>query len=458
MIMLHRSLAVRLAALFFVLFTCAVGMVFAVSYWVVRGESVERTRKLLVARADAISREASSSDVMLAAETAGRVAALFDDSGTLLAGRADLPMIVGWREVPARLVHLNEAGDEYSETALLYGRRVGDRILVLGEGMHVAEDTGEALLTGLLSSLVFVALVGFVGASLIAWRVDRRMRRTEEALAAYATGKTSIRLPVTGANDELDRMALAVNRVLDRVGALIETIRQITVDAAHDLKTPLTRLRYRLAEAEETPDSADVKAIVSAAAADAEQIVATFDALLRIAQIEAGALRVRFAQVDLSNVLETVADAYGLDVEQTGQHLETRIASSLFVNGDRELLIQAFANLAENAIRHAGPDATITIEAMGDSSVQASVSDNGPGVPEADRERVLLRFVRLDASRSTPGTGLGLSLVKAIADLHGASLILSDNGPGLRVTITFPHLERGLSHGSKPDNTACYLA
>ena len=150
MIILHRSLAVQLAALFFVLFTCAVSVVFAASYWVVRGESVERTRKLLVARADAISREASSSDVMLAAETARRMAALFDDSGTLLAGRAEFPMIVGWREVPARLVHLNEAGDEYSETALLYGRRVGDRILVLGEGMHVAEDTGEALLTGLL--------------------------------------------------------------------------------------------------------------------------------------------------------------------------------------------------------------------------------------------------------------------------------------------------------------------
>ena len=148
MIILHRSLAVRLAALFFVLFTCAVSVVFAASYWVVRGESVERTRKLLVARADAISREASSSDVMLAAETARRMAALFDNSGTLLAGRAEFPMIVGWREVPARLVHLNEAGDEYSETALLYGRRVGDRILVLGEGMHVAEDTGEALLTG----------------------------------------------------------------------------------------------------------------------------------------------------------------------------------------------------------------------------------------------------------------------------------------------------------------------
>jgi signal transduction histidine kinase len=247
-------------------------------------------------------------------------------------------------------------------------------------------------------------------------------------------------------------MALAVNGLLDRVAVLIETIRQITVDAAHDLKTPLTRLRYRLAEAEESPDPSDVKAIVHSAGTDAEQIVATFDALLRIAQIEAGASRARFARVDLSDALETVADAYGPDVEQAGQHLESRITASLLVNGDRELLIQAFANLVENAIRHAGPNATITIEAVEGSSVQASVSDDGPGVPEADRERVLLRFVRLDTSRSTPGTGLGLSLVKAIANLHRASLVLSDDRPGLRVTITFPQLERRPSHGSKADN------
>jgi signal transduction histidine kinase len=445
MIRLHRSLAVRLAALFFVLFTCAVGVVFAASYFVVRAQSVERTRKVLVARADAISRSLAEGppNVVLGAGTAGQVAALFDASGSLLAGRADVPMILGWQEVPGRLVHLSEAGDENSETALLFGRRVGDRILVLGEGMHVAEDAGEALLTGLLSSLVFVALVGFAGATFIAWRVDRRLRRTEEALADYGAGKTSIRLPLTGANDELDRMALAVNQVLDRVAVLIETIRQITIDAAHDLKTPLTRLRYRLAEAEESRDFADVKAIVNAAAADAEQIVTTFNALLRIAQIESGALRARFAKVDLSDVLETVADAYGPDVEQTSQQLKTRIASSLFVNGDRELLIQAFANLIENAIRHAGSDATIAVESVGGSSVQASVSDNGPGVPKADREHVLLRFVRLDASRSTPGTGLGLSLVKAIADLHEARLVLSDNRPGLRVTMTFPPLEYG---------------
>jgi hypothetical protein len=158
MITLHRSLAVRLAALFFVLFTCAVGVVFAASYFVVRAQVVERTHRVLAARADAISRGLAEgrSDVMREAGTAGQVAALFDAGGSLLAGRADVPMILGWREVPGRLVHLNQAGDENSETALLYGRRVGDRVLVLGEGMHVAEDTGEALLTGLLSSLALL--------------------------------------------------------------------------------------------------------------------------------------------------------------------------------------------------------------------------------------------------------------------------------------------------------------
>jgi signal transduction histidine kinase len=140
----------------------------------------------------------------------------------------------------------------------------------------------------------------------------------------------------------------------------------------------------------------------------------------------------------LSDVLETVADAYGPEVEQAGQRLETKIGSKLYVTGDRELLTQGFADLVENAIRHAGHGATICLAAMNHAStVEAMVSDTGPGVPEADRERVLGRFVRLEASRSTPGTGLGLTLVKAIADLHNARLELTDNRPGLRVNMAF---------------------
>jgi signal transduction histidine kinase len=251
----------------------------------------------------------------------------------------------------------------------------------------------------------------------------------------------SRRLPISGSGDELDRMATAVNGVLDRLAAVIETTRQVTTDAAHDLKTPMTRLRHRLAEAEGASPS-EVKAMLGAAARDAEQIVATFDALLRIAQIEAGARRPRFDRVDLSDVLETVADAYGPDAEQAGQHLETMVAPSLHVTGDRDLLIQAFANLVENAIRHAGKGAAIAVKATTRNSiVEAMVSDTGPGVPAADRERVLGRFVRLEASRSTPGTGLGLTLVKAIADLHNADTVLGDNEPGLRVTIAFSRPE-----------------
>jgi signal transduction histidine kinase len=217
----------------------------------------------------------------------------------------------------------------------------------------------------------------------------------------------------------------------------METTRQITIDAAHDLKTPMTRLLHRLAEAEDVPaDTAT--AVLRAAKADAEQIIVTFDALLRIAEIEAGARRARFDLVDLSDVLETVADAYGPEVTQAGQVLETTIVPQLSITGDRELLTQAFANLVENAIRHAGDGTMISLMAVrAHSAIEVRVSDTGPGVPEADRERILSRFVRLEESRSTPGTGLGLTLVKAIADLHDAHIDLGDNEPGLRVTIAF---------------------
>jgi signal transduction histidine kinase len=445
MIAFHRSGAVRVAALFLVLFLCAMVAAFAATYWIVRAEMLSRMRADLVSYADAIAAHlpAQPPAAALFDPSGRRIAALFEPDGSLVVGKAGLSAFTGWRQIPATDIGFTEAGDETSDLVLEYGRRAGDRILVVGQGMRDLEDAEEVLLDGFVWSLAIVVLVGIVGATVIAWRVDRRLGRTEEALTAYASGEMSRRLPLSGSGDELDRTAVAVNAVLDRLAAMIETTRQVTTDAAHDLKTPMTRLRYRLAEAEGASPG-EVKAVLGAAARDAEQIVATFDALLRIAQIEAGARRARFDRVDLSDVLETVADAYGPDAEQAGQHLETVIAPRLFVTGDRDLLIQAFANLLENAIRHAGKGAAVAVEAMGrNSTVEAVVSDTGPGVPAADRERVLRRFVRLEASRSTPGTGLGLTLVKAIADLHKAQIALGDNAPGLRVTITFARPETG---------------
>jgi signal transduction histidine kinase len=439
MIAYHRSGAVRIAVLFLALFSCTVVAAFALTYTLVREEIVDHLRSNIVAGADAMAARLvhEPPDEVIPSASRQRVAALFNADGSLLFGEPGLSSFIGWREIPADNVGLQEEPQFRSEMVLCYGRRVGELTLVVGEGMDIVEDSREALTSALLWSLAFVVLAGVAGAAVIAWRVDRRLARTQVALTAYASGELARRLPLTGSGDELDRMSLSVNTVLDRLAALMETTRQITIDAAHDLKTPMTRLLHRLDEAEGNSVS-EARAVLRSAASDAKQIITTFDALLRIAEIEAGARRARFDQVDLSDVVETVADAYGPEVEQAGQRLETKIGPNLYVIGDRELLTQAFADLVENSIRHAGKGATICLMAMSHAaSVEAMVSDTGPGVPPADRGRVLMRFVRLEASRSTPGTGLGLTLVKAIADLHNARLDLSDNRPGLRVTLAF---------------------
>ncbi len=439
MIAFHRSGAVRIAVLFLALFACTVVAAFAMTYMLVRGEIMAHLQANIVAGADATADRLlhEQPNVVFSSSSRQRVSALFNADGSLVFGEAGLSPFLGWREFPADNVGLQEEPEYRSMTVLAYGRQVGDRILVVAEGMDIVEDSREALTSGLLWSLAFVLMAGLAGAALIAWRVDRRLGRTQVALTAYASGDMARRLPITGSGDELDRVALSVNAVLDRLAALMETTRQITIDAAHDLKTPMTRLLHRLAEAEGN-SAAEAKAVLRSAASDAKQIITTFDALLRIAEIEAGARRARFDLVDLSDVVETVADAYGPEAEHAGQRLETKIGPKLHITGDRDLLTQAFADLVENAIRHAGKGATICLMAMSHAaSVEAMISDTGPGVPEADRERVLARFVRLEASRSTPGTGLGLTLVKAIADLHNARLELGDNRPGLRVTMTF---------------------
>jgi signal transduction histidine kinase len=439
MIAYHRSGAVRIAVLFLALFSCTVVAAFALTYTLVREEIVLHLRNNIVAAADVIAARLTREppDVVLSTSSRQRVAALFNADGSLLSGEPGLSSFIGWREIPADNVGLQEEPQFRSEMVLCYGRSVGELTLVVGEGMDIVEDSREALTSALLWSLAFVLVAGVAGAAVIAWRVDRRLGRTQLALTAYASGEMSRRLPVTGSGDELDRVSLSVNTVLDRLAALMETTRQITIDAAHDLKTPMTRLLHRLAEAEGNSVS-EARAVLRSAASDAKQIITTFDALLRIAEIEAGARRARFDLVNLSDVVDTVADAYGPEAEQAGQRLETKIGPDLYVTGDRDLLTQAFADLLENSIRHAGKGATICLMAASHSArVEAMVSDTGPGVPPADRERVLKRFVRLEASRSTPGTGLGLTLVKAIADLHNARLELSDNGPGLRVTIAF---------------------
>jgi signal transduction histidine kinase len=254
-------------------------------------------------------------------------------------------------------------------------------------------------------------------------------------------GDLTRRVPVGGSGDEFDNLADSINSMLDRIQALMSELQQVTTDIAHDLRTPLTRLRQRL-ELVQRPevDSQALRQVVVNTVVDIDGILGIFGALLRIAQVESGARRAAFAAVDLSELLGTVAELYRSSAEEKSQSFAFRADGTLQVRGDRELLLQLFANLVENAIKHSPSGSAISLTAFNSgSAVSIIVADDGPGIPIHLRTKVLQRFVRLEASRTTSGSGLGLSLASAIVKLHDANLSLSDNQPGVKVTVELPH-------------------
>jgi signal transduction histidine kinase len=248
-------------------------------------------------------------------------------------------------------------------------------------------------------------------------------------------------VPRLRGNADLNQIGHQINATLDRLQRSMERSNQISTDIAHDLKRPLGRLQQRLDTAlRSARTEAQLQAAIEASLGEIGIIVETFDALLRIAEIEAGARRLRFTIVDLQQVLGDVAEVYQAVADDAGDIFVSRLgaARSAKVLGDRELLVQLFANLIENAIRHCPKGTTIVLSLREERSViVAEVCDTGPGIPVEERDKVFHRLYRLDKSRSTPGSGLGLSLVAAIAELHNAQITLDDDAPGLRVSLRF---------------------
>jgi signal transduction histidine kinase len=268
--------------------------------------------------------------------------------------------------------------------------------------------------------------------------VLRRIAAITRATREIMGGEIARRLPTSGRRDEFDGLAARLNEMLDRIQALMENLRQVSNEIAHDLRTPLTRLRQRLELALSRAHAGEDQALAGAIG-DVDAILRTFTSLLRIAQIEAGTRRAGFTTVDLSSLTGDLLDVYIPVAADNGQSLEAHIAPGVRVLGDRELLTQMLANLIENALQHT-PEGT-RVELCLRSTDRGPVlilADDGRGIPEAMHEQVFERFTRLDVSCTTPGSGLGLSLVAAIAELHGSSVELSDNQPGLRVTLRFP--------------------
>jgi signal transduction histidine kinase len=291
-------------------------------------------------------------------------------------------------------------------------------------------------------------VMGVAGALFIARRVLKRidaMTATNERIMA---GDLTGRLAVTGSGDEFDRLANSLNAMLERIEALMGGMKQVSDNIAHDLKTPLTRLRNRAEEAlRGAKTEADYRAAIESTIEESDGLIRTFNALLMIARAEAGEAREGMSDFDASEVAHSVAELYEPLAEEKGVHLSVEAPEPVKIRGNRELIGQALANLVDNAIKYGGAapggKGAIRISAKRQGGrVLISVADRGLGIRPDDRSRAVERFVRLEASRSKPGAGLGLSLVSAVAHLHGGELQLEDDAPGLRATLSLPQPEK----------------
>ncbi|MDQ0324497.1 signal transduction histidine kinase [Rhodopseudomonas julia] len=334
------------------------------------------------------------------------------------------------------------------------------RVFALPGGFRllVGRDIGERQRFVAIIRQALILTVGLmVVLGLASWLfVSRRVLKRIDSISATSrqimTGDLSGRLEVTGTGDEFDRLALSLNTMLARIEALMVGLKQVSDNIAHDLKTPLTRMRNRVETALAHPDDGGREALVTTLE-DADQLIRTFDALLMIARTEAGSSGLAFGEIDGSAVVADVVELYEPLAEDAGVSLSADLPEEpVMLYGNRELLSQALANLVDNAIKHAGEvveDAHVSIGLKrGKEGVELSVADNGPGIPEADRPRVIERFVRLDESRTRPGFGLGLALVAAVTKLHHGELRLEDAAPGLRAVLALPN-ERALTDDAK---------
>ena len=360
-------------------------------------------------------------------------------TGAVLAANVPDPGVaLGWTMVEA--ARLGIATDY--PYRLLAGQ-VGGYLLIVGQSDGDLDDLRELIANSLLWAAVVVLAVAIGAGAWLASRMQARLSAIDASMQRVALGDLTARLPVTGQGDDVDMIAALVNAALARLGQVLEAMRSVTEDIAHDLRTPLGRLRNRIEDAARKLGQGDGAALdLSQALADCDQINATFSALLRIAQIEAGDRTARFAPLDLGAVLTEVVAIYAPVAEDAGMTLTSTPVTGVIIQGDRALLIQLFANLIENALCHCPPGTSISCRLRG---LVAEVRDTGPGIPKGQREAVFRRLYRLEHSRTTAGSGLGLSTVRAIAQLHGAEVTLGDGVPatasaparGLVVTVSF---------------------
>ena len=380
-----------------------------------------------------------SSSLYLLTNYAGQ--SITGNVATLPAGVIDRPGLV-----ETRYQRQGDNGRAHLAVARIFLLPSGFRLLV-GRDLEERENLRSVMIKALLQSLLWLVLIGLVGGLFFALRVLKRVDAMNATTKRIMLGDLSGRLPVGGTGDELDRLGQNLNAMLERIGELMAGLREVSDNIAHDLRTPLTRLRNRAEEAmrsAETPEQ--FRDALDLIIAEADGLIDVFNALLMIARAEAGSGREFMADCDVGAVLRDVVELYEPVAEEADARVDVRIEADLAVHASRELLGQALANLLDNALKygaHDGLKADVSVSAhrLGDR-VELAVADRGAGIAAGDHDRVLERFVRLEDARSRPGSGLGLSLAAAIARLHGGQLRLESNNPGLRVVLSLPAAAR----------------
>ncbi|MGE5780109.1 MAG: ATP-binding protein [Hyphomicrobiales bacterium] len=393
----------------------------------------------LVFVVDARSRRPGSS-LYLVTTRAGE--GLAGNVGSLATGILETP---GWTETAYRRLD-DPDGVEHHALVRVFQLPAGFRLLV-GRDLEERERLYDIVLAAGRWSLAIVIVLGVAGGFFVTRRVLKRVDAMTETTRKIMDGDLAGRLPIAGTGDELDRLATNLNAMLERIEALMHGLKEVSDNIAHDLKTPLTRLRNRCEEALRlAEDESQYRAALESTIEESEALIRTFNALLMIARAESGQARDGMTDIDAAEIARGVGELYEPLADDKGIHLKVEAPAAAPVHGNRELISQALANLVDNAIKYGaemnGTDAEIVVTAREEGDrILLAVADSGSGIPAADRGRAVERFVRLEQSRSQPGSGLGLSLASAVARLHGGELKLEDNHPGLRTVISLPRAE-----------------
>jgi signal transduction histidine kinase len=458
---LFRSAGFRFGAIYALLLAISATALALFLWWATAGLLDRQTEAAINADAQGLAeRWADGGLPALVVTIEDRLAQNIDDDAIYLLADANMKRVAGnlaswppsvteagpWYELPVM-----RAGIKSLANVQRYDLPAGFHLLI-GRDVQVRAQLRALLTDALLWAVVVVLLMATVGALVVRNLFRRTLANVSATATAIAGGDFAQRVKLSGRGDEFDQVAEVINDMLDRIGRLMDGVRQVSNAIAHDLRTPITRARTRLEDAAlhaETPD--DLRAAIERATMDLDGIVAVFQALLRIAEIEAGSRRSSFARLDLAPLLAEIADLYSALAEDRDIVLTLETPPTVPAYSDKAMIQQAIANLVDNAVKFSPQGGTVRVSASVSTKIIIIVSDQGPGIAVEEREKATDRFYRGESARSTPGSGLGLSLVLAVAQLHGGELRLEDNHPGLRAVLILPLAEDEEGLGLRPN-------